>query len=741
MSFSLKNDLIVFEPGSDGYVRKAVELAAADVVLREEEKTSGNVERLSITILKAVQDALFDMTRSNLIKQRSLILYTQYLEEYREIFIKHKTKYFINQNGKNSGNEVDSKSKAEKLWETDIKRFEAIAKKQAFRDQLLKEITEDDLVFWFDAKSIFKYAKITKAKQDKLFNDVQKVQTRNAKWSERYFNKETGTIEKMEYSLSLLPTAIYYHGANPKIQIRVNKDMAHLVLFVSSAYLRFHYDSYMKLHNPNAIKLYEVLVNIISGNHLFLPGSEGLTFDVLQRKFGTNYLDFKDFLSQVITKSLTSLNEELGTDIKWKVDKKEGRATKSIRFIYSRIDAKILIGEDDIAESDIYTFEFYLVLFALGGSRPQGGLGARLIDIRTKISYGEFDYYGKSKEDLFREYEENLLAAEELESIVNGNLALCERFVYDPTFLNVFDKDTLQYVGTTAIDTLCILKETQLIPIAKTQASLPFFDDYVDEAKKISQILPLRFKLTPRRIIEITKENFDSYRTSLEPCLSSTERFDFISESQKKQFCEMFNISYKPIDDVVSEAVIVETNSSSTISEFSQDDKDLLLKKLIESGVFTISKNKKGWEKALNDLAENFGTDVVFNTITFLCSGTEKAAFWLGLLATPGALKKHFEKISTTASVNFTTITRQLRNDPEVVGRINIMLRHEESEDAITEEVQRLINQKISSGKYGENTTSRRGRNNDMGSFVIKDEMHRAGFTNIFEWIESDEFK
>lgn len=739
MTKSKSNELIIFEPGSDGYVRKAVELAAADVVLREEEKTSGNVERLSITILKAVQDALFDMTRSNSIKQRSLFLYNQYLEEYREIFIKHKTKYFINKDGKNTGTEDDSKLKAEKLWMTDIKRFEAIAKKQAFRDQLAKEITEDDLVFWFDAKSIFKYANITKAKQDRLFSDVQKVQTRNAKWSERYFNKETGTIEKMEYSLSLLPTAIYYHGASPKIQIRVNKDMAHLVLFVSSAYLRFHYDSYMKLHNPNAIKLYEVLVNIISGNHLFLPGSEGLTFDALQRKFNTNYLDFKDFLSQVISKSLTSLNKELGTNISWRADKKEGRATKTIRFVYSRIDAKILIGEDDISETDLFTFEFYLVLLALGGSRPQGGLGARLVDIRTKISYGEFDYYGKSKEDLFKEYEENLSAAEELEIIVNSTVDMSERFIYDHSFLNVFDKDTLQYVGTTAIDTLNIIKETQLIPTGRKQESLPFFDNQADEAYKINQILPLKFKLTPRRMIDITKDNFDSYRASLEPCLSSTERFEFVSEDQKEQFCKIFNIPYFVPSETIAEAELVGEDAPEHLPALNQGDKDMMLNKLFGSGVFTIAKNKKGWEKTLGELNESYGVDVLSNTISFLCSGTEKANFWLGLLATPGALKKHFDKISTAASVNFVAISKQLKNDPEIIGRMNIMRRHGQNETEITAEVQKMINEKILSGKYGNIMSSKRGIANAVNTFEIEEEMRLAGFTNIFDWLESEE--
>lgn len=733
---------IRFEIGKDTWVRKAVELAAADVTLKDDDKATGNVEKLSITVLKGIQDAMHDIARGRQIKAKSQPLAEQYFDEFKESYLKNKTKYYLSSGRNSIGlSQVDAEAKALKLFQNDYKTIKALAEKRAWVETLQQELEDAELNLWFDAKSIFEYSRINRAPKDKLFRDVEKLQERFNRWSERYFNVETGTVERVEYSSCLLPTAAYYHGTKPKINVKINKDMAHLVLFVSNAYLRFHHESYVKLGRPNDIRLYETLVNIVSGNLLFHSGG-GLSFEFLQGKFDTNYDEFKDFLSQVITKSLERINEKLGTSITWKIDKKDGRATKTIKFVYSKVDAKILIGDDNISEADLYTFEYYLILYSFAGVRPQGGIGATLEEMRNKLNSGEFDFFGKSREELHKAYEHNLSCAEELESLIDQNPHIAEIFSYDHTFLNVFDKQKLNYVGATASDSLEIIKETHMIQMGMVRPTLPYFDGIDDEKDKISTILPFKFKMTNKNIQIIDSSNFDNFKASLEPNFHSLDRFIFDTEKQKKKFCEIFNIQYVEKNEEPLEAVVVDENSGDVAGghHINKDEERHMTDALISVGVVSIEKNREKWCEVFREIVYQYGYDSLAASIQLLTSNTPDAIFWLKNVSTHLKFKKHFLQISHVAMVEKISILVKIKNDPEIRSIANILKKMGESEEKISLQVQSLIDKKISTGEY--NAPYQRNKQHiDEESLELKLAMERAGYTNIFDYIENENIK
>ena len=82
--------VIIFRKNEkDEYFRKSTEFASADVVLRDDAKNSGSVERLSATILKGVQDQLFDMARQKQIESSSKQLTISLSIEYKKIYIEN----------------------------------------------------------------------------------------------------------------------------------------------------------------------------------------------------------------------------------------------------------------------------------------------------------------------------------------------------------------------------------------------------------------------------------------------------------------------------------------------------------------------------------------------------------------------------------------------------------------------------------------------------------------------------
>ena len=730
-----KKSIIFTKNERDGYFRKSVEFASSDVTLKDDIKSSGSVERLSATLLKGVQDQLFSFARQKDIKNFAAQLFPIYSEEYKKSFIQN---YIKKAKRVSSGKSEELiMEEAQKNYGIKNKNIDSLAEKKAWREVIQKNVTDEELSFIFDAPSIFEYAAIREVKKDRLYEDVKKVQNKFNNWTEKHFNVEKGVIEDREENGVLFPHSTYTHGSDPEIEITINKKMIHMILFLSGAFLQYHLDSYIAIGTPNATRLYELLIDYIEGN-LFVSNKD-LTFDYLQRKFNTDYKLFTSFIQQVITPSLAKINKELNTSITWEINKKKGRSIFSIKFVISPYDKKVLKGsrDENIEESELYSFEYYLTLLSLRGRKAQGGLRKLYEEIRAQLNRGEFDYFGGTREELMREHMENLADAEELESLVSEDAVLSDKYMYDANYLNIIDRKEIDFIGVTATESLEYVRNTYLVPMGILSPMLSLFDSHSDEKSKMAEILPLKFKLTERKTIVVEESNYDSLKNTLEPYLSSTERFVFDTPSHKKRFCEIMGI----VEDIsqeepILEATVIENERvSPALSETFMALENLL--KGFNSR--SITKDRDKWIETVNKLVHNYEAIAVLNVVLYLASGSQGALFWLKNITTPLKFVKHFEQIEQIANIDKLAVVSKIKCDPEIQARIEIMKMHGENEENIEKEVSAMIEGKLASGEYGNPrmeapwVTAKKAKRSEGEGF--QEALRAAGYNNIFDYI------
>lgn len=675
----IDNHIIVFEENpKDKFFRKSVEFASADVVLKEDNKASGAVERLSATILKGVQDQLFSITRQKKIESISKGLADHLANEYREKFIETQIKKTKKSNPSISPTEIAVI--AERSYQVQKRSLDRLAEKEAWRTTIRDEVREDELIFRFDAKSILDYAKVNGAKKDRMQQDVLKVQERFNRWSEKRFDSTTGQIVDYDISGVLFPYSVYRRGPNPMIEIKLEKELLHCVLFLNKHFLKYHLESYIRIETPNAIRLYELLIDYTHGN-LFVSGRD-LTFEYLQKKFNTNYKHFRQFLDSVVKVSLEKINESLGTNIGWEPAKKNGKQIYSIKFILSERDKKILQGiqNDDLDESLTLSFEFYMALISLGGQKAQGGLKPLYDATRTLMAEPNFDYFGMSREEAFENYKKNTSDAQKLETLIEDDQNLADMYIYDQNYLNAISKESLQFVAPTASDSFEYIRDTYLIPKGLITPPLPFFNSYADEKARMEAIFPFELKITDKRKIIINKDSYESFKSTIMIYVegSDIDKFEFETEDARRMFCQVFNIEYlqTAIDVDASTSTGIQENDRyladneahnaemSTMLqrsyEYREDDCYQLTMNvtLFFSRInHRITDNKwKEWEKAIEQILKDYSAHEVMEVIEFMKVAGKEVVFYLGHISGADKFVEFFPKIDHQRKVHMASM-------------------------------------------------------------------------------------
>jgi len=730
--------IIIFRKNEkDEYFRKSADYASADVILKDDSKLSGSIERLSATILKGVQDQLFSITRQKQIEIASKELTEKLSAEYQQSFIDN----LVKRAKKNaSGKTLDKvREEAERSYEIKKKSIDRLAEKEAWRITIRSEINEDELLFKFDASSILQYAKVNGVKKDRLYEDVRRVQERFNRWTEKRFDPVTGKVEDTEINGVLFPYSMYRHGENSTIEIKLEKELLHCVLFLNKNFLRYHLDSYIKVETPNATRLYELLVDSISGN-LFVSGRE-LNFLYLQKKFNTNYKIFRQFLDRLMGPSLQKINSELGTNITWVVDKKKGKSIESIKFVINDYDQRVLFGmrDDDIDDMVLYSFEYYVALVSLGGQKAQGGLKALYEYTRGQISEGTFSFFDRTKEEMVQEHMKNLEDAEEIEALIDSDDALSELFAYDKKYMNIIDRNDLSFVGTTATESLEYIRSSYLIPKGFLSPPLPFFKNHEEEKEAIRQILPLRFKLTERKTIIIDETNYDAIKITIEPFLKDVERFIFNTAEEKKRYCETFGIeSFMGMSfdaEIVDEPIFTKPIDSNLFSKLETI--------MLSVGNRNFLNHQEKWSDALNDLSDEYGVLPVSKVLDFLSSGSKDSIFWLKNITTTTKLFKHFEQIEQVSNILATGFIEKIKTDYEIQACISKMRSIGESEEAISAQVNQIIQDKYSeqfkkhSIPENEKPWDKVKRLKRENGEALSNTLNTMGYENIFDFLNN----
>lgn len=688
-------DLIVFTKNEkDQYFRKSTEFASANVILKDDAKASGAVERLSAVLLKGVQDALWDtvMKKRRSMENDAVPLVAELKEEYKESYIRN----HILRAKKSSGSKnLDQlQIDAERDYEMRRRNIDSLAEKKVWRDLIKREIHDEDLTLKFDGKSIIDYARVGGSKNKRLIDDVQKVQEKFTNWTEKHFDLETGMIVSKEEHGVLFPHSSYKYGRGvvPEIELQISKRMIHMILFLSNcSFLRYHTDSYISLETPNAIRLYELLIDLMDGT--LSVSRRDLTSEFLQHKFNTKYKLFRSFLQMVIDPAIEKINAELKTNISWEAHKRTGKSIYSIKFNISQDDRMRLKGEEDgfVDEVLLYSFEYYLALVSLDGQRTLQRISDMSDKIRGLLSEDQYEYNGLTKEEAFQRYQQNLIDIEEIQTLLEEDEYLQSKYMFDRMYLNIFDKDEEIFVGATATESLRYIQASYLVPNGMLNLPLPYFGSYTEELEVMKKILPIRFKQTPKRKILIDIINFDKMKRTIEPFIEDVERFEFDSPAQEVLFRKIF-CSKNTIAPTFLECEVVEE-----LPETIDDDKDVresftvlinLLKKIKNLSVKT---NETSWKETYIGIVDEYGTEAVDSAIFFLSTGTKDALFWLKQIVTPSKFIQHFQAIHQVANVASISNFEELRKDGRIQARIKLMGADGCSEEEIEAEVARMI--------------------------------------------------
>lgn len=692
----MSETIIVFENNKDAFFRKSTDFALGDVKIDKEVKFSGSLERLSVTILKGVQDQVFSLARQANIEKEAKkhfeLLSNQYMEEY----IAFQKKELKKTRKSLTSDEIESEAK--KLYDIKKKTIDKLAEKEAWRIGIDKEITDDDLVYYFDSKSIFEYSKYKKTRKETLYEDIKKVQLRFNNWRENRF--KDGEIIQEEYNLVLFPTSIYSPGSKPYIKISVNRQLLHCILFLNKDYLRYHLDSYLRVETPNATRLYELLVGRYASDNYSYQNRK-LDFAYLQKIFQTNYKNFYHFLDRLINPSLEKINSELGTDISWQPDEKSGKAVITIKFIVSDDDKRILLGEmleQSVDESVIYSFEYYLTLLSLGGNKSTN-IMKNYNDIKQQISNGSFSFFNRDKMSLITEHIQNISASEELENILRSDSVLAKRFTFEPVYLNAYDNKEASFIGVSAIDSLEYLKTTYFnsLNIIKSIST-------EDECFEYLKIVPFKMRLTNTKSIVIDNNNFEAMHSTIESLASEVERFLFDSEEKKTYFMKYFGL----LDNsIVDEAIIVADHENDDYFFETVDDNQSyestssrhdLLNTLEELFILihndNIIKQKAKWEAAISAVADEHG-DVIIGVVSrFFNSRCKDALYWTKKIPTAAKFTSHFEEIKQSAGVYSLSLFERYRNSPDISQMIENMKLSNFSDEEIRTSVESHLIQK-----------------------------------------------
>lgn len=544
---------IYFTPNkNDEYFRKSVELTNADVVLQDDQKMSGVVERLSATTLKAIQDQLFSLARQKELKDTAALYSEQLFERYRTIFIEKQTERFRNTPGELKHNTEFAKARAEALFDKKSDQIKRCAIKEAWRTTIRSSVTDDELRFQFNAKSVTDYARVSCKNTKKLYEDVKRMQKKFHNWNEKFFDEKTGEIVDRELNIVLFPVSEYVRagtGGENLINLKLEKDLLHCVLFLSQSYLKFHLDSYLKLEHPNVTRMYELLVN--SANNLF--SDEGHNVDALQRKFGTNYAKGSEFLRQVVEKSIEQINKKLGCSIKWHVVCRRGRKIETIGYDISEADKAVLNGvklgnsgkveiSEEISDELALSFPYFIMLEQIAAGSEIAKPRAYAEKINELIVNGDFDFGHEGEEMAYARYEQNLEAIDEIEGLLEEHEFLGSEYYFDKTLLVVRRASGDSWIGRNAIECLEVLEREKIEPFRASHPSLPGFDAPVNAVKTIEDFLPFRFMQTSKRSISVTSENFRLHQTMLDRAVSQKrlEKFVFETEEERKEFSRLF---------------------------------------------------------------------------------------------------------------------------------------------------------------------------------------------------------
>lgn len=627
-------NMIIFEPNpKDQYFRKSVELATSDVIITDDKKMSGVVERLSATTLKAIQDQLFSMSRQKKIEElaadKSHEIFRRYEIRFKEKYIARKSKELLV-----AGKSVANAEVLQRMAEAELARkstqLKRYAQKEAWVQTIRSEIADDELKFEFYAPSLTSHARVNDSNKDKLHKNVKKMQEKFQNWSEKIFDERSGELATREVNGVLFPVSEYIRtgrGGDNRIVIKVEKELAHCVIFLNQNYLKFHFESYVKLEMPNATRLYELLIDIFMnpGN---IKKSNEQYIDDLQKKFSTKYDKRYEFIRNVIAPAIKQINDKLGCSISWVPVKKFRKEAVSIEFVMSAEDkallngyakARVLDPHGKITEELTASFGYYLALMRLlkEGEKIED-FAETAHSINAELAAKRYDFGYEDESSLYEEYVENLDAIDLLKEILSEHPNIEQQYEFDAKMLVLLEIGSGLRMADTATECLEILKVDVLPHILVKQPQLPGFEEDGDgEVDDIEQFLPFELRLTSKRTVLLNTNNYALHKRGVELAIekSEFEKFIFEDDDTRERFISVFAVGGGK--GSVVEAEIIESSVNSALPVLNK------VLSLFGAASPELIGDIHKWDGVIQSLLSQYNEEEIIAVVNFLTNSKE----------------------------------------------------------------------------------------------------------------------
>lgn len=658
----------------DPYVRLSTRFNRAEVSMRDEAKLTPAAERLHISLMKEMQNNIFSSTLKELFNERAMKILPNIADSYKDSYVKHLTKQEKMSKVKKSENAVSEI--VQKKLKKDVELLNRLAYKEAWKIVMHKELSIKQFTYTFAANEIIDIANISKGNYGLIKQNFERVRQKEHKWNELIFDEKSGSFKNMEYIAPLFIKTGYERvgrGKNGIVEVTLNPELAHMIVFINERFVKIHHNSYLKLKTVNSQRLFSLIVDYSEASSSLPKKNATLNIEEMQKEhFKSKYKKLSEFIYQVLKPALKVINGVLGCHISMKRVKIEN-VNVGLEFVITPDDRAILMGVKNVDldenENLISSFGYYLALKKYGNSCTEVSLLKKAQENEKNLEESTYDFEKEDDEiKLYNEFIEESDFIHKINVLIEEEKGLLygRYYVSNQEYI-IYSVDGNTQIGGSLKDGYKYLKDL----VAKSskitiQHSLPGMLQPTD-GHKMNIHFPFIFKPTPSNVVIVNLDNYQTYdrRIATAIRMRRSESFEFISKEKGLSF---FNDVYmgafdgvvktskklkliEPVEADVIEATIIDNRDEEVITH---PFIDILRRYNSEFA----SDNIEEWIAVINELKSNSSNKNIFDNVLldvgkWLTEDKNSFKYYIAHLHAPSKLKIKWPVYTQKASLWF----------------------------------------------------------------------------------------
>lgn len=634
----------------------SLDLQQAAIEFPNSDAQSATATKTSRSLLKFTQDLFYNRERQNKMVMQASDRTRIRKEELKQQFFESKTALLKKEYPDTLfSDQGDLQKRLENEYKLVQYELNQIAELEVWKEVLNENIGPDETKFRIGMSQVRELAKIPRSNSDHYWKLMKSVQDIKNIWNEPTLKTDRAEVvyEPARGGLfSKIKKINNGPGREGEVEITLNREMLHFVLFLNKRYLSFVHEASVTLGDNKKVRLYELLIETIN------PTRKNRRWSLVElskrwkgkEKISNNSL----FFLREISEPLKDVNDYFGSRIE-AVKVKEKRALKYVDFVISKEDEGRLSGaeadpvsmyEGELTES----FGYFLALNEyFCGAIDKSSIGRLAISLERQIEEGELE---PSREEYLR-YTENLSKYLSLLHLWESG-AFSDTVYLDETLLTLFLKETGKPVANFAMDcyqeALRYTKDTENTPL------LPGMELPRTKAKSIEDFLPFGFSKMDGSFETIYATNYTQYEKIIKMAIryGDIERFKFDTQEIKEAFERdvMLRTSSETLEAVVVPSEEVAEESTPESKQTLAEKMHTMFKRInpkTRSGVAAcaraideILKDDKGEAYTLDDIK------MVMHWLEHVDTRAKKP-FYSTIIKTHTQFKKNFEKMYAIA--------------------------------------------------------------------------------------------